>query len=135
MGHGLTVPVYVTGMQEVSRAFAAAGKEAKRDLRKTFVEVARPIADDAEQLALGRISHIGGRWSKMRVGVTQKVVYVAPKQRGAQARANSALRRPNLAGLLMSRAMEPALERNEPHVERAVEHALDRIAERVNRHV
>lgn len=129
------MPVHVTGMTELTRAFNAAGKEAKRDLRKAFVEVAQPIASEAEALALGRISRIGGRWSKMRVGVTQKVVYVAPKQRGAKARANANLRRPNLAGLLMERALEPALQHNEPRIERAVEHALDRIVDDVNRHV
>lgn len=68
----------------------------------------------------------------MRVGVTRTLVYVAPKQRGARF---GPRKRPNLAGLLATRAMEPALDINRPLVERQLEGLLDTVADKFNRGV
>ena len=125
--------VYVRGMRELSRAFAYADRDSRRELREAFKEVAQPVARDAEGLAVARIPRMASspRWSLMRVGVTRTTVYVAPKQRGLRNRADPR-RRPNLADLLMGRAMEPALEQNQHEIEVAVEHALDRLADHFN---
>src|SRR5262245_59986111 len=122
-------------MREVSLAFAHAGPDARAELRRTFVDVAKPVAIGAEQLALGRIRRMpqSPRWAGMRVGVTRTVVYVAPKRRGVKTRGADPRRRPNVGTLLMVRAMEPALERNQPELEHACERALDRVADHFNR--
>ena len=119
--------VEVKGLRDLQRAFALAGPLAKKELRVALREVAEPIAADAEALARSNISRIGEPWSQMRVGVTQTLVYVAPKQRGRRSRGNPRLRRPNLFDLLMGRAMEPALERNAGRAEAAVAEALNRV--------
>jgi hypothetical protein len=125
--------VRVRGMRELSQAFARADRDTRLGLRKAFREVGRPVAEDAEQLARANISHIGEKWPRMRVGVTQKLVYVAPRQRGIRTRGADPRKRPNLATLLMEKAMEPALERNAPTIERRVEAALDEVADKFNR--
>jgi hypothetical protein len=67
----------------------------------------------------------------MRTGVTQKSVYVAPKKRGTR---DTRLRRPNFAGLLMDRAMQPALDRNASGIEAAFERFLDEVGRDWERH-
>jgi 16S rRNA U516 pseudouridylate synthase RsuA-like enzyme len=121
-------------MRELSAAIARAGKDSRRELRAAFVEVAEPVARDAQSLALAKISRMAAspRWSMMRVGVTRTSVYVAPKKRGVTTRGADPRRRPNLADLMMDRAMQPALEQNEHEIEAAVEHALDRVADHFN---
>lgn len=127
-----TTGVKVRGLREAQRAFARAGRDAKKRVRDELRHVADPVARTAEGYARSRIENIGEKWPLMRVGVTTRVVYVAPKQRGVRGR-GSPRKRPNLAELLMARAMEPALTANAGEVERGVERALDRIADEFNR--
>jgi hypothetical protein len=124
--------VIVEGERELFRAFAHADREARLGLRRTFREVAEPVRADAEELALQTIRNMpkSPKWAKMRTGVTQKLVYVAPRQKGTRGRGRG--RRPNLADLLMGRAMEPALRRHEPEIEARVERALDVVADGFN---
>jgi hypothetical protein len=124
--------VRIRGMRELNRAFEHAGREARKELRETFRDVAQPVRRDAEQLAEAKIRNIGAKWPQMRVGVTRTSVYVAPKQRGVKTRGASSRRRPNLAPLMMERSLEPALLRNEATIEHATEVALDRIADTFN---
>lgn len=119
--------VAVEGLRDLQRAFALADVAAKKELRSALKEIGEPIARDAESLATARISRIGKVWPQMRVGVTQNLVYVAPKQRGRASRQNRALRRPNLFDLLMGRAMEPALDANIAGVDAALERVFDRV--------
>src|SRR5262245_35698478 len=95
-------------------------------------QVAEPVRQDAEQSALSGIRRMPGspRWARMRVGVTRTVVYVAPRQRGTRGRRPGG--RPNLAGLLMDRAMQPALERHEHETTAAFERLLDEVADGFN---
>lgn len=127
-------PVRVRGLRELQRAFARTEKAAQKQTRATFVEVAEPVRRDAEGYARSRVARIGTRWPQMRVGVTTKSVYVAPKQRGRASRRNAALRRPNLAALLMTRSMEPALEENAPLIYDRVDRALDQLATQFDRY-
>ncbi|TMQ03786.1 MAG: hypothetical protein E6J91_45795 [Deltaproteobacteria bacterium] len=125
--------VVVRGQRELSRAFAKADRETRLEWRRTLRQLAEPVRSDAEQLALQTIRNMpkSPKWARMRTGVTQKLVYVAPRQKGTRGRGRG--RRPNLADLLMDRAMQPALDRHRGDVERAVELLFDGIADDFNR--
>jgi hypothetical protein len=127
------MPAVVRGLRELSAAFAHTDREARLGLRRGLREVAEPVRRDAEQLAAQKISHIGVRWPRMRIGVTRNLVYVAPRQRGIKATGDRRLARPNLAGLLMDQAMQPALDRNSPEIEHRVDRLFDHLADDFNR--
>lgn len=120
-----TAGVRVSGLRELQRACRASEREVRLGVRSRLREAAEPVRAAAEQLAVGNIRNIGAAWSRMRTGVTASAVYVAP---AARRRGGSA--RPNLGGLLMREAMEPALEQRRGEVEHAVEKAIDDIADR-----
>lgn len=105
--------VRVSGLRELERAFARFGAAEKKTLTVSLAAAAEPVRARAEELAGTGIRNIGPRWQQMRVGVTTKLVYVAPKRRRGR---NPNLARPNLAGLLMDRAMSPALEEKQIEV-------------------
>ena len=95
--------------------------------------MAQPVADDAQRLASGSIRNLGDAWSRMRVGVISRGVYVAPKQRGVGRRGDRSRSRPNLAGRLMDEAMQPALDRNAGETERRFDDALGRVVNNFSR--
>ena len=117
-------PLAVHGLRELNRAFKAAGTEARVELRTELARVAEPVRADAEASARRDITRIGDRWSAMRTGVTQKVVYIAPR-----ARNRGGPKRPNLARLLIGQ-MEASLERHRADVEHAAERVLDQVGRR-----
>jgi len=121
--------IRVRGYRELQRALRRAPRDLRLEVRRALRDVAEPVRLDAEGLARARIRRIGVPWSQMRVGITQKVVYIAPRQRGVKSRTDPRRRRPNLAGLLMGRAMEPAGIRNEMLVRAKLEHALDLVGQ------
>lgn len=128
--------VSIHGLRELSAAFALADRQSRRIFKGELRKIAEPVRREAEGLSLSKIRRMEAspRWSKMRTGVTRTVVYVAPRQRGVKkGGAGNPRRRPNLAGLLMDRAMEPALHHHEGQIAHEVEHALDRIADDFNR--
>lgn len=106
--------VRVEGLRELSRAFALADKAERKMFRDTLKDIAEPVRATAEINAVLGISRIGVPWSRMRVGVTRTSVYVAPRQRGARGRGGR--HRPNLADLLMDRAMSPALDAHQSEI-------------------
>lgn len=120
--------IAVRGLRELNRAFALAGKETRREIRAELGQVAEPVRFTATSLARSKIRRIGPKWSIMRTGISQTLVYVAPKQRGVKTRGPDPRRRPNLADLLRERALEPALARHEADIERRFERALDIIS-------
>lgn len=113
--------VQIRGLRELNHALQAYNKDLQRELRDELRDAAEPVRGRAESLASSSISNIGF-WSQMRTGVTSRVVYVAPRRRR---RGGSP--RPNLAGLLMGQAMEPALDAEQGQVVRSVESMLDRL--------
>lgn len=123
--------VTVRGLRELEILFADFGKDAKRELNVELRKIAEPIRADAQSLAVSGIPRIGPKWSKMRVGVTRTLVYVAPRQRGV--RAGSPRSRPKFAQLMLDRAMDPALERNRGRVEGDVESLFEHLANDWNR--
>jgi hypothetical protein len=125
------VPIYIRGLRDVSTAYSKLERDTRAGLRTGLRDIAEPVQHTAEALSQARIARIGRKWWKMRVGVTRTVVYVAPRQRGVNGRGGPR-RRPNLADLLMDRAMEPALEQNEANVEQAVDRLLDHVIDDFN---
>lgn len=114
--------IAIEGYTELLRAFEVAGNEMTKDLREGMRSAALPVASTAEQLGRSEISGLRRGnidWSSMRIGVTRKSVYVAPRRR----RSVGSPRR-NLAELLLGRAMEPALEQN---IHKVVQEAEDAI--------
>lgn len=122
----MTQPIRVEGLRELQRAFKAADATLQKNLREGLRAAAEPVRASAETLAVEKIARIGVPWSRMRVGVTQREVYVAPRQRGQKGR-DQRLRRPNLFDLLMGRALQPALDQNIAKVERQLERLLDAV--------
>ncbi len=125
--------VTVEGLRGLERLFAAAGPVANKALRAELREVAEPIRADAQHLAESTIPRIGPKWGRMRTGVTQKLVYVAPRERGIKTRGPDPRRRPKFATLMEARAMGPALRQNEANVERRVADLFDHLASDWNR--
>lgn len=115
--------ITVQGLTALQRAFKAADAAQQRELRKALRVAAEPVRADAERLAVAGIRRIGVPWSRMRIGVTNREVYLAPRERGQKGR-DQRLRRPNLRSLLLGRSMEPALQHNRPAVIAGVEHVL-----------
>lgn len=120
--------VRVEGLDSLRRAFRAYDKALATDLTDALEEAATPVRRDAQGLARATIRRIGPTWSAMRIGTTRGVVWVAPVERGVRGRGNQRFRRPKFADLMMDRAMEPALRRNEATVIRRTDQALDEFA-------
>lgn len=120
--------VRVEGLDGLRRGFRAYDRALATDLDDALEEAANPVRQDAQAFASSSIRKMTRPWAAMRVGTGRGVVYVAPVERGVKGRGNQRKRRPNLADLLMGRAMEPALRRNEATVVRRVDRALDDFA-------
>lgn len=114
--------VRVEGLRETQQAFGRLSADLKKNFRKDLAEAAEPVRAGAESLAFTQIDNMpdSPRWSRMRVGVTLSYVYVAPRSRR---RGGSP--RPNLAGLLLHRAMEPSLDAHKGEVVSLLEQKLD----------
>lgn len=117
----------VRGMRELTRTFQNAPKDVNRAYRDELKTVAEPVRMESEQLATSSIRRMTPAWSKMKTGVTTRLVYVAPRKRGIGGRGDDPRRRPNLGTLLMDRALQPALERNRARVEQDFDQMLDRL--------
>lgn len=114
--------IKVRGLRELQRDFRKMGGAVNAELKAGLREVAEVVRSDAQSRASSSIRNIGPRWERMRTGVTTRVVYVAPlaRNRGGPPRAN-------LAGLLMDRALQPALDANEGEVVARVDMVLGRL--------
>jgi len=117
---GFHTAVDVQDYRALMRAFARADKTIQKEVKSELKGAAEPVRSDAERIAVESISHIGLPWSRMRVGITRRSVYVAPRRRN-----KGGSKRKNLAGLLMGEAMIPALERNEGETVARVNKAID----------
>lgn len=122
---GAAAGISVTGLTQLVRACNASEKETKRGVREKLRDAAEPVRAEAERLGPAGIRNLGPAWARMRTGVTTSYVYVAPASRrsGGSPRAN-------LGRLLMTKAMQPALDRKAGEVEAKLEEAIDDIADR-----
>lgn len=116
--------IEVEGLVEIQAAFKELDKRLAVELKKELLRAGEPVARSAKVFAKADISRMTEPWSNFRIGSLTGIVYIAPKQRGTR---DQRKRRPNFAGLLMTRAMEPALAANESLVAGQVEQALDRV--------
>jgi hypothetical protein len=124
------MPVVVRGLHELQASLAHADRSVRLGVPKGLRQAAEPVQRGAEEFAQANITRIGPKWSRMRVGVTRNLVYVAPRQRGTRGRTRRS--RPNLADLLMGSAMQPALDQHIGEVEARFEELLDRISDDFN---
>lgn len=122
------MPVTVHGLRELVRANAQAEPGLKREFRRNYRAVAEPVRATAEAnaLTIGNVP-ASPSWGAMRTGTTTKTLYVAPRQRGSR---EGSRKRPNLADLLMERAMAPALAAHEGRIAREFERFLDTMGRR-----
>lgn len=108
--------IYVKGFENVTRSYARVGKAASRNLNKRLKEAAEPVREAAQELGPSRVRNLdfGDDWSRVRLGATKRVVYIAPVERGRNK--NPKRRRPNFKDLMLERAYEPALAMNRSEV-------------------
>lgn len=130
---GAEYDIRVKGLREFMRATAVAERETKKLVRSELRGAAEPVRVEAEHLASSDITNIGGPWSRMRTGISASRVWVAPKERGSKSRTLTSAKRPNLAGLLMRRALMPALDAKQGEVVSRLEAAVDEIADHLER--
>lgn len=111
--------VRVDGLDDLVRAFNAADRELKADLKDALLEAGAPVRRDAQILAPAQIRNLGAGdpWARFRLmslaGGSQ--VAVAPVERGRKGRGNQRYRRPRFKQRLLM-PMEQALVRNRSHV-------------------
>ena len=114
----------VRGVDDVVNALIQAGLTTNKQKNIVLKAAAESARSDAEVLAVARIPRIGYKWSRMRVGVTKRAVYVAPKSRGTKLLSQ---KRPNLGDRLLHESMIPAVRRNEANVARRLEELLVKV--------
>lgn len=120
--------IRVDGLADLQRAFTAADRALREDLRDALQEAAAPVRSDAQRLAATTISHMTTEpWTRMRIGIVEgTVVYVAPVERGAKGRGNERRRRPKFKNVLGPR-MEAALEINRGRVVERLDRMLGEV--------
>ena len=121
-----TGAIRVKGLKELTRDFRKLSKTLSKEVTRELREAAQPVATGAEQLAVGRIRNMSRspQWAVMRIGVSNAMgtVKMVPQQRGGRSSG-----RPNLKGLLLEKAMDPALEENADKVKDNINDVLDNI--------
>lgn len=113
--------IRVEGLTELIHAFREADAGLGREVRKTLIETGEVVKESAQAKAGAGIRNIGPRWEQMRLGmVGDSILYIVPARHRT-----TGTPRPNLAGLLLERAMIPAADESEPLLRHNFENALD----------
>jgi hypothetical protein len=117
------VRIEVKGAKELIRTLDLAPKRFHQAYKRRLGNIAEPTRLQAEHLALTRIRRMfdSPQWSGMRTVVGEWQALIVPASRGSR----GTRRRPNLAGLLEQRALDPAAEANEKRVERELDQLAD----------
>ncbi len=121
-----TGAVRVKGLKELTRDFKKISKDLDKKLTGELLDAVKPVKDTAEQKALTSISNMTSDWATMKttVGRAKGQVLMFPASRGKR------YSRPNLANLLLERAMDPAVTENEDHVVQALDDLIGNLADR-----
>jgi hypothetical protein len=134
-------PVILAGFTELERDLKATSPALLKAMRIGLTIAVQPIKREADRLALTRISGMARArkgaakkksfigpvlpaWSVQKTGQNTKEVYMVPTEKGARARNDSALRRPNFATLMLGKSYDPALEGNRVQVLNTVDHVI-----------
>ena len=129
--------VLVEGMASINRSLKLSGPIVGKAMRLGLREAAEPIRQDAGRLSQTEISGMKRAkakpppWSIQRVGQTVHEVYIAPRERGVKSRTDRSRRRPKFAPLMLGKAYEPALERNQVMLRATVDGWLTRVIREV----
>ena len=105
--------IRVDGLVELDASLKELDVRLDKELRSTLKEIAEPVRQRAERLAVTDISGIrrevraglDPKWARMRLGVSARLVYVVPKERGLK---YGARKRPKFGSTLYFKALEPA---------------------------
>lgn len=112
--------VRIKGLREFQRALAKGDKEQRARVRAVFKEVGEIVRREGAS----RFSDIDtGSAAGFRTRVRQRGVAVE------QSKGRVTGKRPDYGALQMRRALVPALENNEGELTRALESALDKVAD------
>lgn len=118
--------VVIDGLAEFQKSLKEIDVQIRTELRNALKEAGRPIALAAHNLALHNIRRITEPWSEFRVGVTNELVYIVPKQRGVK---GGPRKRRDFGSLLLHKALEPAVPMGgllEKRAEIALRHAVEK---------
>ena len=129
--------VIVVNLGEINQQLARSGplvyKAAKAGLR----EAAEPVRQDAGRLSQLEISGMRRAkkhpppWSIQKTGQTIHEVYIVPRQKGTRGDPRNPRSRPNFAEIMLGKAYEPALARNQSRVQVIVDNWLDKVVKEI----
>ena len=79
-------PLSFSNLAALSKTFKKAPKDVRLAYRRELRTIAQPVQAAAESLAAARIRNLatGEPWARFRIGITQRLVYVAPRQKGVR---------------------------------------------------
>lgn len=127
--------VIVTNLDLINRQLARSGPLIYRAAKQGLRESAEPVKRDADRLSLSEISGMKRAkrkpppWSFQKIGQTVHEVYIVPKEKGTRGDPRNPRSRPNFAVLMLGKAYDPALERNQTLVRQNVDNWLGRVVE------
>ena len=126
--------VVVSGLAQIQRDLAKSGPAVSKAMREGMREAAAPVAELAKDFSLSRIRRMkrSPQLANTRTGVTQKAVYIVPKERGVRPGGMDSRRRGGSikgGGLLslMGRTFDDALDAGAPIVVGRVSHLLGKV--------
>jgi len=114
----------VKGYREFVRATNRAGLESRRAVRTAFREIGEPVRAEAQRLFE---KYDARSAAAFRIGVTQRGVFV---EQGIRKTTGTS---PDYGALQMRKALVPALRLKHTDVEKAMERALDGVADHFDR--
>ena len=122
--------IRVEGLKELQLALRAFAPEVRKEFNvgmKAAIEPARA----AIQSRMEALPHMkaGSPWVQARAGISLNFAYVVPQQRGSSVQSR---KRPNFAGLAMSRAYEPSQAEAIPGLLKVAEAAVATAARAVS---
>lgn len=121
----------VERLSVVTRALQAADAQLRQEGTTELAAIGGLVEHAAEVNARGVLNRPKTRdWSTMRTGVTPRVVYVVPQNKGTRGR--TPRHRPNFAPLLLNRAMRPALNAQRPEAMRRYRALTARVCKAFN---
>ena len=112
--------IRVKGYKQCARAARKAGKATNKEVRAAFKEVGEPVRADATS----KFNLIDARSAAgYRVAVRQRGIAVEQRLKKTTGK------RGDYGSMQMRRALIPALHQNEGKIDKAMDHAIDKVAD------